>query len=770
MKKKHLIYIALIIILVLGAFYSFLDTSTLRSGDRLIYYLPRFQILKESVQEYHDFETLWNPYHMGGMPLAVKPAEITVYDNLLGIMVLILPTPLMALKFGSILTYILGGIGMYFLVYYLTKKHEAAFLSSIVFMFNGFAFKIFQWGWLSTMNAMLFSPLIILFTIKAYKTKKWLFYSVIVAVLFALQIRAGTDLKVFMWLMLVFGLYAPIFLLGKNLQKRAVKSVLIITVVGLLVFALSAQKILPIKEYMGVSVKKNLSYEESASRRLKINDLFSRLVQPLKNPFVPRKKGVGDHIGIMAFLLACYGVYKKRKDKNVIFFSAAAILSLFLATGSFVYYFIWKYIPPFSSARYVDRSLVMFVFAGSVLAGYGLKELAGVLKKKFSLGKIKAISWVLIGLVFLNLAVFSYSPYRVANKERNIKSMIDNNEIMQYISKQPGLFRIDVFETKGIDWGTEYTTVPLGIENIFGYTNIWLQEYMNEFLGIAWNSPAKFWGIMNAKYVTSQQELNLTGLKFIKRFNECEECFPDEERIHKVYGPYLHENLEFVPRAFVAGNSILVAGDKEAAKQTMYALLLNKDFNPKSTVVALKEGKVEDIEFLKKFDAVFLTQGSVDQNSIYLLQSYLDGGGSLYPNVVKGENQLSEDKVNALLKSLNKSSVVIDEGKVKTIKFSRKQLELPGQEGFLVMSEKYSITPGWSVLVDGDEKEILRVNGVVSSVYVGKEEKEADFIYCPRSYFYGKVISIAALLLILGYFLYLIIYGRLSKLNRLSGN
>ena len=73
------------------------------------------------------------------------------------------------------------------------------------------------------------------------------------------------------------------------------------------------------------------------------------------------------------------------------------------------------------------------------------------------------------------------------------------------------------------------------------------------------------WGMLNVKYLTSAQELNISGFSFEKKFEEYEDAWPDNSD-----GPYLYTNDEFMPRAMFIPQAILILGDYNSKKQTMY--------------------------------------------------------------------------------------------------------------------------------------------------------------------------------------------------------
>ncbi|KKR79172.1 MAG: hypothetical protein UU24_C0015G0012 [Candidatus Nomurabacteria bacterium GW2011_GWA2_40_9] len=132
-------------------------------------------------------------------------------------------SPVVALKLNYIIDVFLAGLFMYILMVYLIKKPKFAFISSLIYMLNGYMMMMFRDGWMTSMNAYAFMPLILLFIIKLFKSKDWIKYSVILAVLFAIQMRVGPDLKVFLWTGLMFFVYLVVYLVGKNFLNRLLK-------------------------------------------------------------------------------------------------------------------------------------------------------------------------------------------------------------------------------------------------------------------------------------------------------------------------------------------------------------------------------------------------------------------------------------------------------------------------------------------------------------------------------------------------------------------
>ncbi len=66
-----------------------------------------------------------------------------------------------------------------------------------------------------------------------------------------------------------------------------------------------------------------------------------------------------------------------------------------------------------------------------------------------------------------------------------------------------------------------------------------------------------------------------------------------------------------------------------------------------------------------------------------------------------------------------------------------------GARGFLFLADEYF--PGWRVLVDGREEEILRANYTFRLVEVPRGESEVVFLYRPASLRIGAAVSLLSL-------------------------
>ena len=76
-------------------------------------------------------------------------------------------------------------------------------------------------------------------------------------------------------------------------------------------------------------------------------------------------------------------------------------------------------------------------------------------------------------------------------------------------------------------------------------------------------------------------------------------------------------------------------------------------------------------------------------------------------------------------------------------------------DNLLVLTDLYY--PGWEVYVDGKKEDVLNVNTIFRGVYVSAGNHIVEFIYRPKSLFYGMLISVISAI---GLFLYYVLFLR----------
>lgn len=753
---KHLINIIIVIVIIFITFHSWLnlnelpnrgdkDNPNISSTDLVPYNAVNAYITRDSILNKHDLTPLWNPFLLSGTPFFIKP-QVTVYYPQT-IFLILSPNTWLGIKLSIIFHFILAGISMYFLIVYLKLDKKIALAASIIFMTNPLIMGEINSGHINILYPYSIVPLIILFTLKAFNRKNWLKYSIITGILFALQVHSGGQ-SVFLFTSIIFAYILFFNIFGINVKSRILKIFLIGITVMVVLLGLTAIKVLPSSEFIDISSRQqSFSYERSTGGGIPLFNLI-----------------FNSPIGLLAILLAIPSLFYYKKKKFLLFFTLM-IVSLLILTASPFYYLLWKYLPFLDRQKGLGKAAFLLVTSISILSAYGMAYISTRFKKFKAFKSITVYTqYFFVVLVIGNFLFFGVH----LEPTSSIKEQIENNPILNFISNQSGKYRFQNFETNGIDWGIGHVSVPLGLEDVYGYDNIWSPEYLPVYLSVANSKRAKLFGILNMKYLTSRQPINISGFNFVKKFDDCgfdKNGFPLCQPL-KSGGPYLYENELFLPRAYLVNNSILIVGNKENSLQTNYALMLNNNFDPSNTVIVIGKQKISnyDLRSLKKFNSIILTSGSLDNGDLSILNNYVNSGGKLFPDITKGKQSISGGEIDILLKNFKGSYNNIKKLEITEKTYDELYLNSENNQGFLVLSEKYSIFPGWNAVDDnGNKKEIFRVNGIISGVYLDGSEKLIKFAYNPPGFLKGMIISSFTLIIILGYFVYIFVKRKVSK-------
>ena len=734
--REH--YLVLILLLLsLSFFYSIISSDKTLNNVHYINDVTFYSYnMKKALSE--GTLPLWTPYYYSGRPLFAQPEYHFIDMNFL--LIFLTGNIYFAMNFSAIFYFFLAGLGMYILAYYLSEDKKAGFVAALIYMFNGFMHSFVVPGNIMIMEGYSLLPFILFFTIKALKTKDFVFYSVLAGIFSALLVHAGGVIYLQYLFILIF-VYSIVYLVDKNFVNKLIKLAIVGVIILAVFFGLSAIKLLPGIEFMGMSNRSaGISYNEYLGEPVKLSGFLFAFVS---NVFF-NSSGLSAAIGIVGIVLLVLGL-RNYKNKVVIFSGAVILLSLLLSTESFLSKLFFN-LPLFSQSRHIERALVLFAFSASILAGFGLINLNLLIEKYQKISK-KWVFWAIAFIIFFELFLIQKAPQSV--------DVIapDDIPILARMSKDSSYFRTINLALKDLIGATGYNYYAQeGISEIKGGSGIWFNDYLS-YLSVAQNSP-KMWAVLNNKYVILDEKAEIDGLNFIGRFENCREC-----TIWEAFGPYLYENSYYMPRYYVAPKSILIVGNNQLAKQLTYGIM-NQNWQPNSSVL-IEGTKINDYEldFLKRFDMIFLVQDSVDENSIGKLKDYVDSGGIIVPDLFNSQNTVTEEDINKIFNSAEGDYIKLD---IKSYENNKVVLDLNGEKGWLVASETFVNFPGWKASIDGDNDDMFRANNIVTAVYLEGQNKNLIFEYNPKSYSTGKSITIISSIIILLYFGYFI-YSRKFK-------
>ncbi|MBI2523134.1 hypothetical protein HYW19_01970 [Candidatus Woesearchaeota archaeon] len=740
--KSHF-YIFILLLLSLAFFSSILSSSKTLGN---IHYVNDMTFQSENIRKFL-FESngfpLWTPYFYAGQPFIAIPEHYLFDLNFLYI--LLFRNIFLSMNLAVISYFFLAGLGMYFLAYEIVKKKNASFIASIIFMFNGLMHTFILNGHLNILESYALMPFVFLFAYKALNSGKWLLNSTIAAFFFSMMVYAG-GVVFFLYTWLITGLYIAWSLIGKNFKKRLLRAIIVSAVIIFLLFGLSALKLLPVLEFTQMSSRAaGVNYQEFLGEPILLANLWSSLINASSDI------SFSGAIGIAPFILLLFGLLSLRK-RMVIFCLSIIILSILLAAGTFAANLLY-HLPGFGQMRHIERALVMFVFIAPIIVAYGFNNLVNILRKYNKNFR----EWLVFSAIVLVLTVelVLLQEFPVSAEVTRPLSI----PILNEVSKDKSDFRVATYALSTPIGASGYNYYSqLGIPEIKGGGGIWVNDYV-QYLAVAQQaSPSKMYGILNGKYIISDRKLDDSGLTLKGTFEKCDEC-----KIVEAYGPYLYENRNVVPRALVVDNAILLLGNGKNAMELSYSMIIN-NLNPLSSVLIRDKSSVADykIEELKKFNALILLSNSVAQNDISSLQQYANNGGNLLPNILEGKNTIAQEDINNLFDNLAGPKTSKKELELRQKSVNEFYINLNGERGWLVLSEKFSHFPGWKATLNGKELKIYKANIVVSAVYLEGERGELAFEYNPSSFRTGKMITSITILILIAYLAY-IVYSKIKR-------
>jgi len=712
------------------------DTYTQKVGDWRQHQATFYHVYDAITKE--QTLPLWTSVGDSGTPFCAIPDKQCFY----------IPTILMGLIFGPVTGFnysiiihiILAGIFMFILTEFFTQSKRAAFVAGLLYMFNPFLLTT-QAHW---KPSFMWLPLILFLIIKAFREKNWLPYTLASAICLTIFLYSGAIFMFYYFCIFLafFFMYDLITHWSRGAMK---KKVLIALVIGILLLGFSLVKILPFMEWSeSINRAQGLSIDQARGKPLALGTFVPVLIMGYNY------KKFTVQLGAAGFMLLLMGLWyvKKKPNKYLVFLIGATAANIIFAWG-IGYNFFYEWLPGLKVQRGIIRSLFLYAFTGSIIAGFGTVYLLDYAKEKLKGKKMKIAYAVLVIVVLVNIIVFSsflgrypvFEPFDLPMKENNFVQFLEE----RHDPLDP--YRFHVFDVKGIDFNDiNEATVPLGLEDIYHQLGaFWIPEYFHNFLALKFINPANSLGVLNVKYISSSKEINASGLEFVEKLEEWPDAAPDF-----IDGPYVYENKNVLPRTFTVDHGILMIGRKDQANEVARQLIVQPWFDIKKIILITGDKeKVDDysLTFLRNFDGIIVLEGSITKNSYRTLQQYKDEGGVIFPDVTAQETQFNIKKLQNLTQSLPSSLIPL---KLKEKRSNSRAIQIGDKKGtFLVISEKLHMFPGWKVSVDDAPTKLLRADAVISAIILPENAKQVEFSYMPSSYRKGIIAFIITLILLI---------------------
>lgn len=725
----------------------------------LIYPMQMFAV--DLIKSGHS--PLWNPFILFGTPLLAnfQSAPFSPTNFLYFFF-----DKLTSWTLQIVLQHILAAGFSYLLLRHWKVSKIGAFLGGIIFAFSGFNLIWSQWNGHVLTSA--FIPLILLFEDR-WLEKRHIRDGVLISVFLGLQILSGYP-PVVMYTIVAMGLlWAVKILPGVLTLGASIRSIwpktLFLALFGILGVSLAGFQVLPGYELSSLS-QRGFEPIPLSWALLPWNKVIT-FVAPdyFGNHATGNYWGPQDYtsntgfVGIVTMVFAGFSFKLFKKSRAVTFLFLLLLTSLILSFPTPLSIFLWENDILGMRASSGHRALVLFNLAVALLAGFGVDYYLSSAKQKLKLPFllpyliiggfgittlylffvsrqnpeayesvvrgipkyfvalrnlvlptitllfVSLVLWFSTkvkdtkkwGLSFLSLLMF-FELFRFGWKftpfsPRNL--VFPQTPVLEFLTSQEGPFRVTGSTVIPVNLRT-----PYGLESPEGYETVHSLR-VSQFLaalnsGVSGATPTGRYGIIDND---TSRLLDLVNTKYYLVVKKDEAGLPS---------PLGSISNRFEKSRF-----------KVAFEDRSVAVLESKSALPRAFMVYDWEIITRPEEQLTR-----LLDKDFPLNKKVILE--------VNPGIEKGqEAKFSIDKITY---GLNRSSFDVSTEK----------------PGILFVSDAWF--PGWKAFVDGRETDLLRANHNFRAVVVSQGEHTIQFIYDPRSFKIGLLVSVATALFLVALF------------------
>lgn len=678
---------------------------------------------------------LWNPFSFAGTPLLAnyQSAVLSPFN----ILFFILPF-VGAWSFLILLQPLLAGLFMFIFTRSLKLSRFSSVLSSIAFMFCGFITVWMVYGTLA--YAILFLPLA-LFSLEKFYESSRLRFLVIFAFTIPLSFFSG-HFQISLYFL--FGVIS--YLIFKFIVHRDIEKAIFSLVYFSFGILMSLPQILPSLEFYLQSLRSGI-YQ--AVEVIPWTYLLTFLAPDFLGNPVTRNDWFGhyaewnSYIGIMPLLIALYSI-TNIKNKQTFFWIIIAVLSFLLAFNTpLLKFLIYIHFPVLSTSS-ASRIIVLFSFAVSVLAGFGIEMIIADIKAK----KIKkVIYWQIISsffFIFLWMIVF----LKIILPVDKI-SIAKSNLILPTIIFLFGTFNIlmSIFYKKLLLVAVLLLIFLTGFD-MYRFSSKWI-PFDNKnlvfpevpttgyFKNISdFRAFGNYGGEVSVYYKVPSAE-GYDAL-YIRRYGQFIASLSDgriKDSERSVVS--LSKTGKYTPRAInILGIKYII--HKSIDAHAVWAFPFWK-YKEGSFKLVYKDGKYEIYQNLNVSPRAFLVDSyKVESNP----QRIID---TLFSKDFDPRKEIILEKDPGI--KLN-----IDSDKTARItKYSPNEVEIKTESSgnsLLFISDSYY--PGWRAYVDNLEVPILRSDYAFRAIPVFKGDHIVKFVYDPLSFRIGVISALAGLAALIG--------------------
>ncbi|MBP9815927.1 hypothetical protein KBD09_01650 [Candidatus Woesebacteria bacterium] len=646
---------------------------------------------------------LWNKYIGTGFPQLAE-GQIGTF-NLINLFLYKFFPFVVALNLGYISIYLVSALGTFAYLRFLKFSNFPAFMGAILFAFSGFF--VTHMSHINLIQASSYLPWLFLLTHAYIRHKKPIFLLLLLLVL-AQQFFSGFPQITFISLCGLVLLY----IFNVDEQWKNPRTYILPLIALILFLSLIAVQLLPSKEFLDISSRKDGFLLSAATEYSFPWKHFIGFVKPdffgtpQQGTYPVFTKFDGSiywentgYIGLIPLFLAFLALLKKKKTKEHKFYILLLLVAALMMTGKHSPLYLIYSFTPFNFFRVPSRYILLFVWALTILATYGLEYFSTLIKKYTSTQIAIGIRILVVSLAITQLLFYGYTYNPIGKtsewlKEPRLTTHLSDTQ--RYYTIGSGLLWNNTFLKEG--WKDtapflemqNYTKPNINI--IFSkpsfqvYPILTTNRYsvMESVLeqNIPMNGDTKSFTISN----TGEKAMRINGIDTIisalksSSFKEIDNVSVGKEKI------YVYAIPKALPRAYVVYDYAHVETVEEFSSQ-----LLDENFDPAKKV------------FLEKKLPNFTIPAEQQPKSAV--------------KILSNDNQFIKLHVES------------------------------SEDGILVLSDLFY--PGWQASLNGVQVEVLAANIAQRAIVLPKGVHTVEFMYKSAVFKTGATISVFAHLLII---------------------
>jgi len=758
------------------------------SSDSSTVYFPTFKFYGIEFQDGHF--PLWWPYLAGGYPIFANSTTLMLsFTSSLFIFL----TPEIAYSWSIIIKIILAGIGFFLYLRLLKIKTWPGVFGALAYMLNTLVMLKLEIPWMT--QTLWSAPFIFFFLEKVFQTRKF-FYSILAAVFLSLQfIAAHPQTGLYITGFALLYVFIKVICSVKK-TKNLKKLLLYILLPFILIPGIAAVQLLPMLELQNLGHR---SPNELAQWITPLHlltalipqffgdtqtnfQIFSKIERNIFHPLHLDYPPISlPYIGFLPFLFALFATGKKiRQSIEIKFFLVIALCLVLLQIFTPLWGKEALHIPLINKMWNTYRVNIIYVFASSVLAAYGLNYFfqKPQASKKRLFNILKSFTVILVILIAFCLSL------KLPGVKNLFLSAGEKFSVHYFLSTNPKQ-GIDYYRNELLDWYNAFKN-HFNLLNPSIYTPLILLVATSVLLFLFYHRKIKPHFLKTSFLIITLADLFYIGWFYNPMPTRREDVFPDIPPVsflkqdHSLYRVSSTDGWNVVfPNTFANYNisdigveyniyplrydeymSFIENDDRaDLAHQFHTNLWLTRYNSPLLDLFNVKyiltppEQEIKD----EGFKLVYDQEMRIYENQKALPRVFLVPEVKVIQNSKKILNTLSDPAFNPLQtaifeeeppqlgsKNLSGSSLAI-------IKYETNKVEMGAKltaDGFLIFSDPYY--PGWKVYIDGKEDKIYRANYLSRGIALKKGEHEVIFKFEPKSVERGLYISSATMIIIIG--------------------